>query len=131
VARFQPSFIFFTDLSWVGGGITSFAALMLISGTEHHGLLLNWLTNKHVLLRSPEWSCLFFLRLYGKTRPNFGPIFSIITSKYAQKHYVKKKIITCKNFYVKKTAKMVKNCCFFHLEGQILTLFSRFFANDF
>ena len=31
-----------------------------------------------------------FPMLYGKTRPNFGPNFSIITSKYANKHYIKK-----------------------------------------
>ena len=48
-------------------------------------LTQNSQTNKHVLLRSPEW-CLFSIRLYGKTRPNVEPISSTITSKHAKKH---------------------------------------------
>ena len=32
---------------------------------------------------------MFFLRLYGKTRPNFGPILLNITSKHAKKHHIK------------------------------------------
>ena len=77
--------------------------------------------NKHVLLRSPEW-CLFFLRLYGKTRPNFGSIFSIITSKHAKLHHIKNH----KNYLPGILQKWLKIAILLDLEGQILNPFFKF-----
>ena len=74
----------------------------------------------------------FFLALEGKVLTFFHNFFQI-TSRYAQKHHIKKskKFIHQKNFKVRKTAKMAKNCRFWPLEVRILTLFSQFFANHF
>ena len=60
-------------------------------------------------------------------------IFLLITSKYKKKHNINKsdEFINCNIIEVQKTAKIDKNGYFLALQDQIVTLFSRYFANDF
>ena len=60
-------------------------------------------------------------------------IFLLITSKYKKKHHIKKsdEFIHCNIIEVQKIAKIAKNGYFLALQDQIVTLFSRYFANDF
>ena len=71
-----------------------------------------------------------FLGYTAKTRPNFGAIFSIITSKYAKKHHIE---IMKINYLEKspKTPEIAENGCFDGPRGPNYNPFFNFFANHF
>ena len=73
-----------------------------------------------------------FLGYTAKTRPNFGPIFSIITSKHAKKHHIEIiKINYLEKFQSPKTAEMAENGRFVGPRGPNYDPFFKFFANHF
>ena len=73
-----------------------------------------------------------FLGYTSKTRPNFGLIFSIITSKHAKKHHIEIiKINYLEKFLSPKTAEMAENGRFVGPRGPNYNPFFNFFANHF
>ena len=69
-----------------------------------------------------------------KTRPNFGLIFSIITSKHAKKHHIeiiKLKVSYLEKFQSPKTAEIAEYGRFVGPRGPNYHSFFKFFANHF